>query len=451
MKIILSNDLLIKEAPDTFLRELKERLSFENEQWKENNRLGYWNGNTRRILEFFRENGNGLSIPRGYCGQLIKLCRAKGIKYELIDKRRTLPKVSFTFAETLREFQDQAVKDTLKKDFGTLAAPTGSGKTIMALFIIAELGQPAAIVVDKRELADQWVNRIETFLAIPKAEIGIIGNGKKKIGEKITVALVQSLCKCADEVVPHIGFLIVDECHHCPSKTFTDVVSRFDCRYQLGLSATLYRRDKLSRLIFWYLGDCHHEVKKAGLLESGDLVRWEVVTRETSFCPCSDPTEQYSTMISELCEDPQRNELIAGDVAKAANNGGGVCLILSDRKEHCRVLARLVNRHGVPVSILTGDTPTKERKQIVEDLNAGKVRVLASTMQLLSEGFDAKALQTLFMATPVRFEGKVIQTLGRILRPAPGKNKAVVIDYHDINVGVLMNSARARAKVYSQT
>jgi len=140
------------------------------------------------------------------------------------------------------------------RDFGALSAPTGSGKTVVTLALIAKRRQPVLIVVHTRELQDQWMARIETFLGIPREEVGIIGGGKKRIGSKITVALVQSLYKVAGDICHHVGHLVVDECHRAPSRTFTEAVTAFDCHYMTGLSATPWRRDGLSRLIYWYLG-----------------------------------------------------------------------------------------------------------------------------------------------------------------------------------------------------
>ena len=192
------------------------------------------------------------------------------------------------------------------------------------------------MIIHNRELQNQCVDRIETFLHIPADEIGIIGAGKKVIGNKITVALVQSLYKCADEVSPYIGHLVIDECHRTPSRTFTKATVAFDCKYMLGLSATPWRRDKLSRLIFWHIGDVIHEVDKADLIQNGHILQAEVITRETKFKPYFDPTNEYSKMLSELTEDDQRNQLIAADVATETRNGGGICLW------YCRTGKRIV-------------------------------------------------------------------------------------------------------------
>jgi superfamily II DNA or RNA helicase len=215
-----------------------------------------------------------------------------------------------------------------------------------------------------------------------------------------------------------------------------------------GLSATPWRRDKLSKLIFWFVGDVAHEVPKADLIENGDVLKAEVITRETDFSPYSDPTTEYTKMLSELTEDRHRNELIVQDVAREARNGSGICLLLSDRKSHCDILRAVMDKQGIESRLLTGDLATGARKVVVEDLNAGKVKVLVATGQLIGEGFDCKELSTLFLATPIKFDGRVLQYLGRVLRPAPGKTQARVYDYVDVHVGVLKASAAGRRKVY---
>jgi superfamily II DNA or RNA helicase len=243
------------------------------------------------------------------------------------------------------------------------------------------------------------------------------------------VALVQSLYKCADETAAHIGFVVVDECHRCPSRTFTEAVTSFDSLYMLGLSATPWRRDNLSRLIFWHLGDVHHEVGKRELVAAGEVLPAEVIVRETEFRPYHDPVAEYSRMLSELTADTERNLLIAGDVAKEAAETSGVCLVLSDRKAHCENLQAMLRfRFKVESELLTGDLAEAERQRVTERLNAGKLRVVIATGQLIGEGFDSHRLSSLFLATPIRFSGRVLQYLGRVLRPAPGKNKARVFD-----------------------
>ncbi|MBW2657559.1 MAG: DEAD/DEAH box helicase [Deltaproteobacteria bacterium] len=383
--------------------------------------------------------------------QLVLLCRRHKIKYEIDDCRRSLPPKNFSFKGRLRPFQQKAVDEMLAKDFGTLSSATGSGKTIMALYMVARRRQPALIVVHTKDLASQWTERIETFLGIPAPKVGLIGSGKKELGDKITVALVQSLYKCVEEIADQIGFLVVDECHRCPSRIFTEAVTGFDARYMLGLSATPWRRDKLSKLIFWHLGDVHHEVDKAHLVETGDVLPAEVIVRETNFKPFYDPVNEYSKMLSELTADTDRNVLIASDVAQETLNCGGICLVLSDRKAHCENLQSLLKyRFKIDSELLTGDLNLSERQKVIERLNQNKVDVVIATGQLIGEGFDCKNLSTLFLATPISFSGRVLQYLGRVLRPAPGKKMARVFDYIDIHVETLTKAAQSRQRVYRQ-
>jgi superfamily II DNA or RNA helicase len=430
------------------LARIKDRLSFPNPAYLGAQKRGFSTWNIPQQIQGYRGEADALIIPRGFVRQLMGILRAAAVQYRIEDRRRTLALVDFTFLGELLDFQEVAVSAMAARDFGTLAAPTGSGKTVMAMELIARRRQPALVVVHNTELQAQWIARIETFLGIPAREVGRIGGGKHIIGDKISVALVQSLYKCAGAVVPSIGFLVVDEAHRCPSRTFTEAVSAFDCRYMLGLSATPWRRDGLSRLIYWYLGDKVHEVDNNALVDAGHVLQAEVIWRQTNFQATFDQSEEYSRMLSELTQDPARNALIAADVAQEAKgNGGGVCLVLPDRKAHCEALVVALAAHGIEAAMLTGDLSNGERQEVVTALNAGQVKVLVATGQLIGEGFDCRELSTLFLATPIRFNGRLVQYLGRILRPAPGKDKARVYDYVD-PVGVLENAARARQRVY---
>ncbi len=450
MKIILTNNLRLSNIPSEIRQKLMKTLTFPNPKWMENERMGRWNRGTPKVLKFYDTvRGGGLWIPRGYIRQLLLLCRRKGVTYDIDDQRRTFKPVEFNFNGRLKPFQQNAVNAMVSKDFGSLSAPTGSGKTVMALFIISRRNQPALIVVHTKDLAFQWMERIEQFLGIPKDAVGFIGGGNIKMGETITVALVQTLYKCAEDISKKIGFLVVDECHRCPSRTFTEAVTEFDSKYMLGLSATPYRRDNLSRLIFWHLGDVHHKIDQGRLVQSGDVLAAEVIIRETEFKPYYDPVNEYSKMMSELTQDDQRNRLIASDIAGEVEHNQGVCLVLSDRKKHCETLQSILRfRYKISAGLLIGDLNTDERQKVLDRLNQGDIKVLIATGQLIGEGFDRSDLSPLFLVTPIKFSGRVLQYLGRVLRPAPGKKKARVYDYVDVHVDVLKAMARARQKVY---
>jgi superfamily II DNA or RNA helicase len=156
-------------------------------------------------------------------------------------------------------------------------------------------------------------------------------------------------------------------------------------------------------------------------------------------------------MLLELTADDERNRLIVSDIAQETEKSDGICLVLSDRKKHCEILKALLRyRHKIHAELLTGDLPSNERKAILNRLKSGEVRVLIATGQLIGEGFDCENLSTLFLSTPIRFSGRVVQYLGRVLRPTQvNTKKARVFDYVDSRVGVLRTAARERQKIYS--
>jgi superfamily II DNA or RNA helicase len=449
LKITIAKNLRLQNIPPVLADALIETLTFTNPKWLENARMGRWNRSTPKVLRFYSRAKDGLWIPRGALRQVILMCRRHGVSYEINDHRRSLQEISFQFKGTLKDFQQRAVQAIIKREFGTLSAPTGSGKTVMGLYMIAMRKQPALIIVHTKELAFQWIEQIKMFLDVDDQEIGLIGAGGVSIGKKITIALVQSLYRRADKVYQHIGHLIVDECHRAPSRTFTEAVTEFDSRYMLGLSATPWRRDKLSSLIFLHIGDVHHTVDKSQLIAQGHILKAEVIIRQTDFEPYCDPVKDYSKMLMELTSDDERNRLIASDIAAEAKKNEGVCLVLSDRKKHCQTLKGLLTyKYKINAGLLTGDLTNDQRKEVLLQLEKGNLRVLIATGQLIGEGFDCENLSILFLTTPIRFSGRVLQYLGRVLRPSKEKAKARVYDYVDVKVGVLKTAATARQKIY---
>ncbi len=448
----IAHKLFLTDVPEVIHAQIMAELTLENPKWLENLKMGRTNYKVSRHLKFYstRTNG-GLILPRGYGGRLARICAEHGESVHYEDDRRSLPEVDFTFTGELRPYQHAACQAMLRKRFGTLCAPTGAGKTVCGLSLIAQRRQPALIVVHTRDLAMQWVERIEQFLDIPARKVGMIGSGKSIVGEAVTVATVQSVYSRAKDLKKRVGHIIVDECHRAPSRTFTAAVTAFDCAFSLGLSATPYRRDGLTQLIFWHLGEMHARIDGEDLMDSGAILRPEICIRPTSFLCDRDPTEEYGLIIADLTEDVDRNCLIVDEVAGEVASGRGVSLVLSDRKSHCRMLqASLEERHGISGAILTGDTPLPERKRLVDQIQSGRVDVVFATGQLIGEGFDASNLTSLFLATPIKFSGRLIQYLGRVLRPAQGKAQPKVYDFVDEKVGVLDAAARARAAVYAE-
>ena len=399
-----------------------------------------WTGNIDKILIFYEEFKCGhvtpissrLFFPRGFLRQALDIT---GKDISLQDDRRVLPEINFKFTGELRPYQDQALQAILKKDFGVLEALMGSGKTVIALAAIAARKQPTLILVHNKELLYQWRDRIKEFLGI---KAGLIGDGHNLLSA-VTVSIINSAKKRLVELPTFFGQIIVDEVHRTPGAMLSEVVRAFDCKYMLGLSATPYRRDGLTALIHWFVGSLVHKTDPKELQEVGAVLVPEIHTRETGF--------NYQKLLSLIVEDEDRNNQIVYDVMVEARRPG-TALVVSDRVEHCETLARLLASRNLRVETLTGQLKAKERKSVVEDIRAGKVDVVIATIQLIGEGVDFPKLTSLFLATPIKFSARLIQVIGRILRPMEGK-KPRVYDYSD-PVGPLFASARARGKTYKE-
>ncbi len=450
MEIIVHNTLTLSGMDEELAHEIKSRLTMKNPKYAEAEKRGRRTANIPTELTFYEENDDdGMELPRGFIHQLKQLAKKAGVNCNINDRRRMLSPREISFYGKLRSLQLTAVKSLLKKDFGVLHIPTGGGKTVIALWLIAHRKQPALVVVHTRELLNQWIDRTEEFLHIPRKEIGIIGDGKFRIGREVTVATIQSLVKRTDKVVPQVGYLILDECHRAPAMQYIEAIKQFDCNYMTGLTATPSRRDKLSKAIFWHIGDITGKIDKQALIETNHLCQAEVIWVKTEFDTDIDTSNNYSQALSALTKDHKRNRLICDTVA--THTGTGIDLVLSDRREHCLVLGRLLEQTGLAKpAVLTGDKTAKQRAKIMENLNKGYFTVLIATGQLIGEGFDLPRLSTLYLTTPVKFPGRVIQYVGRILRPSKEKVKATIIDFVDVNNPVFKASATSRFHTYRQ-
>ncbi len=256
----------------SFLQVLQDNLTIDNPKYKDAKKYGRWVGkNFKQKLFFFELDKSGIFFPRGFAAQAIALCKKyMGSGPVIEDLRRKLPEVDFSFQGELRSYQQEAVEDILRRHFGVLVAGTGSGKTVMALDVIARRRQPTLILVHSRELMYQWEERVRQFLGV---QAGLIGDSKFDI-QPVSIAIVNTARKRLDELVPRFGHLIVDECHRVPATLFTNVVKRFDSYFMLGLSATAYRReDGLTRLIYLYMGNRSHKVDPEELTASGAVLK----------------------------------------------------------------------------------------------------------------------------------------------------------------------------------
>jgi len=442
--LIVSNEARLCGASVQLFAKLKQRLSIDNPRYLAARKYGKWIGKRLPpVLHFYREEEGCLSFPRGLAREVVlSFSRTKGTGLRIIDRRSMRPEQSFHFHGKLRNYQMQAVDNLCRHEFGVLEAGTGSGKTVIALAVIARRKQPTIIFVHTKELLYQWRDRIKEFLDI---EAGLIGDGLFEPLD-VTVAIVNSARKKLDELTGRFGHLIVDECHRVPASLFTEVVTAFDCRYSLGLSATAFRSDGLTDLIYYYLGTYRHQVDQLQLLRSGAVLKPKFIQRPTTFH--YGYRGNYQKLMKSLTLNAERNALIAADIAKEAENSKGSLLVVSDRVAHCQLLHDALLEKEIASVLLIGSLPQDKRAALVQEIREGKHQIAIATIQLIGEGFDCPGLETLFLTTPLKFSGRILQVVGRILRPVSGK-KPKVFDYVD-PVGVLRRSAEQRLRLFCE-
>jgi len=412
---------------------LKEELNFLSSEYIIKKKLGRNTWGTERYFKFVEEFDDCIIIPKGIAGRLIRFCREKDIAYSLADNRKKVKPVFYTMEVKLREYQQSAIEAASRKEMGVIVAPPGTGKTVMGLKIIAEKQQPAMIIVHRKQLADQWIERIESFLGIPKNEIGRIGQGKIKLGEKITIALIQSLGKCLKENrLPEetFGTIIIDECHHIPAMSYRNTIGKLSSYYLYGLTATPFRKFNDGKLIFIHLGEIISEIKAP---EISTYKPARVVIRNTELdIPFNPKTDKFETISRVLVHDLARNQLIIKDVTLELNSGKKV-IILTERKEHIETLNQFLKQSFETIT-LSGDDPESIRNMKFKLIGEGSFQAIITTGQFFGEGMDIQHVNRLFLVYPFSFKGKLIQYIGRVQR---SEISPVIYDYRDIRIDYL--------------
>lgn len=448
----VSNTIRIKNLPHYYIKKIREPLIIENPKFVENEKHGRSNWKTPRKLRFISEDSK--TVPRGFLGQLKKMFVEDKIDYRVRYQVTTKPfltpiKSNISFAD--RKYGLKAVEKILKKRAGVLQAPTGSGKTVIGIETITRRNEPTLIVVHTKELLNQWKERLLDFTDLREDQIGMIGDGKKKIG-MVTIGIINSLKKMNLDGL--FGYIIVDECHRVPSTTFSKFLVKQKPKYLLGLSATPFRNDKLDKVINFFIGNTVHVIDAKKLQEGGHIVKAHLKVIKTEFSPYIDKDKDtgtnYAIVFNKLIKDEFRNQIIIDEVYKQASSDNGIVLIISDRVSHCEYLYSVLGG-GVYYNtcIITGATPPKKRKEIIEKLNKGEYKIVIATGQLIGEGFDLKHISSIFLTTPIRWKGRVIQYVGRALRTADGKDKATVFDFND-PCWLLRGSFGVRLKAYKE-
>jgi superfamily II DNA or RNA helicase len=446
--IILGNEIILPRVGLSALviKFIKDNLRFMNADFLIKKRTGRNTFGTEIYFETVEERVHTLALPRGMIGKLLRYCNEQKIIYRLEDKRVKLEPVKFNSSISMHGYQQEAVAVADKKDFGVIVAPPGSGKTVMGLEIVSRKQQPALIIVHRKQLFDQWIDRIQSFLGIPKFRIGKIEGGRYELGDEITVAMIQSLQTVnvtdKEKLYYSFGTIIVDECHHIPAKTFREVIRHFHSYYLYGFTATPIRKNNDEKLIFIHLGDIIHEVIIPAT-ETQHKALSIVIQNTELFAPFNSATDKIETLINILIHDTARNKIITDDIAREVRAGRKI-LVLTERKSHVDILNQYLK--GICETIaLTGDDTEQNRKSKLDLVANGDFQVLISTGQFIGEGTDIGTLNCLILTYPFSFEGKLVQYIGRVQR---SHDAPVIYDYRDIRIEYFNNQFKQRNRSY---
>ncbi|MBY0495044.1 MAG: DEAD/DEAH box helicase family protein [Cyanobacteria bacterium] len=455
--LVLGNQVYI--AKEGVSPELRNRLlrtaAFQNPEFYKAQAMRLSTYNKPRVIACAEDHPHHIGIPRGCLEEIQDTLSNLGVRVAVRDERNAGQPLQATFRGDLRAEQQAAAKAMLAHDNGVLAATTAFGKTVVAAWLIAQRGVNTLVLVHRRQLLDQWIERLSTFLDLPASSIGRIGGGRTRPTGQVDVAVIQSLVKkgVVDDCVGQYGHLVVDECHHLSAQSFERVARQAKARFVTGLSATIARKDGHHPIILMQCGPVRYRVDAKAQAATRPFDHL-VLVQPTSFrplrAPDADKRAEFQTLYQELVDDEQRNRRIANDVVDAVCAGRSP-LVLTERNEHMHRLEQMLAPKVSHLVVLRAGMGKKQRRLVAERLAAiprDKPRVLLATGKYVGEGFDDARLDTLFLTLPVSWRGTVAQYAGRLHRLYDDKREVRIYDYADLDVPMLARMFDRRCRGY---
>ncbi len=452
LHVFVESKLCMKNAtvPPIVAKHVRDNLNFLNSAYFAKVRSGF---STHTIEKFFKTidvDDNFVYLPRGYQEKLYAFLREQNIDYTVIDKTTVHEKCDMNLAAELHDYQKDAVAAFDDKTMGVLVAPPAAGKTVMGLALACEKKQPALIITHRQNIFDQWVGSVENFLHISKKDIGRYCAQTKTIKKPVTVAMMQTLARAGNvrDIVGQFGCVIIDECHHVPAKMFRTMVAQIPSRYLFGLTATPRRKYNDEKLIYAYIGDVVQTVTPQSSQESdkSTLSPKKVHVLESDFAiPYTIGTSHFAHVLKLLSHDISRNALITQNIHKEIAKQRRV-LVLCDRVEHSEALWYHL-REKADVLVLNGNLSARQKRYRTKRIANGTFQVVIATGHLFGEGTDFDCFDSLFLVSPISFEGKLIQYMGRLRNSAKQKH---IFDVRDPQVEILEKSFTKRLRVYKK-
>ena len=453
IKIVLSDMIYIAKTglPQKLMLRIMRLAAFQNPEFYRAQAMRMPIYNIPRVINLSSETEEYLAIPRGCIDDLYKLLAQMKIQLRQQDVRFTGEQISTGFRGKLSSEQLLAGNMMLKHENGILSAGTAFGKTIVAIWMIAQRQTNTLIIVHRRQLMNQWVERLKCFLQEPK--IGQIGGGIDKRTGKIDVAIIQSLTHkhAVKELVKEYGMVIVDECHHISAFSFEQVLKSVCAKYVYGLTATPIRQDGHHPIVYMQCGPIRYKTDaKSQILKRA--FTHKVITRKTNFIMLRNEEDELriTDIYKALVEDKSRNDMILDDIISAIVAGKSP-LVLTERTAHVEYFTEKLEGFSKHIIALRGGMGRKQLKSVMDKLHSippDDERVIIATGKYIGEGFDDSRLDTLFLTMPISWKGVLQQYAGRLHRAHDNKTEVVIYDYVDMNEQMLVNMFRKRVKGY---
>jgi len=360
LDLTLGNQIYIaKEALPPALRNRLIRLAaFQNPEFYKAQAMRLSTFDKPRIIACAEDYPQHFGLPRGCLDDLLQTLTALNIKPVVHDQRNAGQPLKVEFQGELRPEQTVAAQAVLARDTGVLAATTAFGKTVVAAWLIAQRGVNTLVLVHRRQLQQQWVERLSAFLGMPVRTIGRIGGGRKKPTGLLDVAVIQSLIRngVVDDLVGNYGHLIVDECHHLSAQSFELVARQAKAKFVTGLSATVTRKDGHHPIIFMQCGPVRYRGNTKQQAAAHPFEH-KVVVRPTDFRPIrpANPNvrQQFQELYAELIADEERNRLVHQDIIQTLREGRSP-LVLTERNEHLDSLSKQLGPQVQHLVVLRG-------------------------------------------------------------------------------------------------
>ena len=469
--IVLSNGIYIDtlNLMPRIQNQIRSLAAFDNPEFYKNKRLGYSNYYNFSAVYLGKDIDGYIQIPRGLREKIIEECEKAGIPIDVSDEREIGHPIRVDFKGDLRTQQELAAEKLLSHSDGVLSAATAFGKTVVCSYLIAERKVNTLILLQSKDLLNQWIDELNKFLEIREEPpeyitktgrkkkrqdvIGVLHGNKNTLTGIIDVAMVGSMYKKGEynDLVNSYGMVIMDECHHAASKTSIELLQKINAKYVYGVSATPKRGDDLDKIIYMLLGPLRHKFTSLERAQEQGIGHY-FIPRYTRVVDNIESKNDINKAYNLISDSKVRNEMIIEDVRSCVNKKQ-TPVILTRFKDHAKYLYDGLKNMADHVFLLYGDNSDKKNADIRAELKKipqDETLILIATGQKIGEGFDFPRLDVLMLAAPVSFEGRLEQYVGRLNRDYEGKEAVYVYDYIDSHIRFFDRMYAKRLRTYKK-